>query len=108
MQKCLALSREELIERYLRVTSGQIQMKIVDGHCIFYDKNIGCKVHLGRPWRCRQWPLHPALLKDGSNFSIIAESCPGLQNDMQYEEFSHLLKEILVQKEADGGWKVKL
>ena len=57
MVAALNLSREEVAEKYWRITGNVVQMKIVDGHCIFYDE--GCTVHQGRPWRCAQWPLHP-------------------------------------------------
>ena len=45
----LRLPLAEATEKYLRVTDGVTQMKVVDGHCIFYRD--GCMVHPGRPWR---------------------------------------------------------
>lgn len=95
MGEALGLSREELFSRYLRRNGASVQMKTVDGHCIFYQQ--GCLVHRARPHRCAQWPLHPAILKDESNYSAIATSCPGLRGDLPYERFCRILDELLRQ-----------
>lgn len=94
MQAVLGISRTEMVERFLRETAGEVQMKTVDGHCIFFS-SVGCEVHEGRPWRCRQWPLHPAILTDEANFITIAESCPGLKKERSYTDFSGLLRQYL-------------
>ena len=93
MVKYIGLPFEEVKEKYLRVTGNVIQMKIVDGHCIFYRD--GCTVHQGKPWRCGQWPLHPSILTDEANLAAIRESCPGLAKDMPYDEFCKKLAALL-------------
>lgn len=90
----LGLPVEEVKAKYLRVTGSVIQMKTVDGHCIFFEPKEGCSIHPGRPWRCRQWPLHPSILTDPANFEAINSSCPGLKGELGYEEFCRVLKEI--------------
>ena len=92
MVQALGLSREEVRERYWRVTGSVVQMKVVDGHCIFYDQ--GCTVHQGRPWRCAQWPLHPSMLSDQDNFETIKASCPGINQEISYQEFCRILREL--------------
>ena len=92
MVQALGLSREEVRERYWRVTGSVVQMKVVDGHCIFYDQ--GCTVHQGRPWRCAQWPLHPSMLSDQNNFETIKASCPGINQEISYQEFCRILREL--------------
>ena len=94
----LRLSFEQVKEKYLRVTGTVVQMKTVDGHCIFY--NQGCTVHPGRPWRCRQWPLHPSILGDPANFQAISTSCPGIKTKMGYEEFCRILGQVLADKKG--------
>ncbi|OGR07076.1 MAG: Fe-S oxidoreductase [Deltaproteobacteria bacterium RIFOXYD12_FULL_50_9] len=89
----------EILEKYLRVTGNVIQMKIKDGHCIFF--NDGCTIHPCKPWRCRQWPLHPSLLADRVNFQTISSSCPGLASNIEYEEFCRYLKQILNKSGAN-------
>ena len=95
MVAVLGLDREEVADTFWRITGSVVQMKVVDGHCIFYDPDQGCTVHEGRPWRCGQWPLHPSILTDKSNFSAISESCPGIRKELGYEEFCRRLKILL-------------
>lgn len=89
MVAALGISREAVAEKYWRVNGATVQMKTVDGHCIFFKD--GCTVYEGRPWRCRQWPLVPALLDDENNFTIIRDSCPGINRELSYDEFRKIL-----------------
>jgi len=100
MIKALGLSREETRTRYWRVTGSVVQMQVRDGHCIFFDAEIGCTVHEGRPWRCRQWPLHPSMLADENNYRTITESCPGFKKGLDYDEFCRIFKALLEQGAA--------
>jgi len=95
MVETLDLPVETVKKKFWRVTKGIVQMKTVDGHCIFYED--GCKVHTGRPWRCGQWPLHPSILSDENNFHTISDSCPGIKKDIGYGEFCRILR-ILMDK----------
>ena len=97
MIKALGLSREETQARYWRVTGKVVQMQVVDGHCIFFDAECGCTVHEGRPWRCRQWPLHPSMLADEDNFHTITDSCPGFKKGIAYQEFCRIFQALLDQ-----------
>ncbi len=83
MLEFLQISRKEAMEKYWREHSGQIQMRVKNGHCIFFDD--GCTIHQGRPWRCRQWPLVDAILIDAATLDTIKDSCPGLQQDASHE-----------------------
>ena len=89
----LDMNREKVARKYWRQNGNTIQMKTVDGHCIFYDN--GCTIHAGKPWRCTQWPLHPSILDDQENFEIIKKSCPGINRELSYEEFRTKLSELL-------------
>nr|MBF0221000.1 YkgJ family cysteine cluster protein [Desulfobulbaceae bacterium] len=93
MASYIGLPIGELKKRYLRETDNVVQMKIVDGHCIFF--NGGCTIHPGKPWRCTQWPLHPSILQDRNNFETIKASCPGISKSVSYEEFCEKLKILL-------------
>ncbi len=101
MIRALGLSREETARRYWRVTGSTVQMQVRDGHCIFFDDERGCTVHEGRPWRCRQWPLHPSMLDDENNYRTISASCPGIRTDIDYAEFCRILR-LLLDRSADG------
>ncbi len=83
MLSFLKISKDEAFSNYWSLKDGVVQMKIKDGHCIFFKD--GCSVHQARPWRCRQWPMVPAILHDRTNLQIIQNSCPGLSKDAEYE-----------------------
>ena len=93
MIEVLQLPAHEVRQRYWRITGSVVQMKTVDGHCIFYKD--GCTVHKGRPWRCGQWPLHPSILSDETNFNTIADSCPGIKKGPGYKKFCQILRQLM-------------
>ena len=93
MRQTLSLTPTEMRKDYWRTTGNEVQMQIRNGHCVFYQE--GCRVHQARPWRCAQWPLHPAILLDEANFTAIAASCPGINKSLGYERFSLMLRAIL-------------
>lgn len=93
MVQHLGLKREEVARRFWRKTGNTIQMRTVDGHCIFFAD--GCTIHAGKPWRCTQWPLHPSMLADRENYEVIRESCPGINRDLSYEDFCKKFTELL-------------
>ena len=93
----LKMNRSEAALKYWRITGKTIQMKTVDGCCIFYDQ--GCTIHSGKPWRCSQWPLHPSIMYDSANLKTIRESCPGVNRELSYEEFCDKLHTLLDEKE---------
>ena len=88
---------DEVAAKFWRITGSIVQMKTVQGHCIFYDD--GCTIYHGRPWRCKQWPLVPALLEDENNFLIIRDSCPGINKEMSYEQFKEIMVRLLGEEE---------
>lgn len=94
------LPTEEVKAKYLRITGNVVQMKTVDGHCIFYRE--GCTIHPAKPWRCGQWPLHPSLLDDAANFQAISSSCPGIKAELGYEEFRSRLAVLLDRQQGKG------
>ena len=92
---CAALGkkRQDVADIYWRITGNIVQMKVRDSQCIFYAD--GCTVHHGRPWRCAEWPLHPSILEDKSNYLAISESCPGINRNLEYEQFCEVLRRVL-------------
>lgn len=100
MVDTLGLSDQEVEERFWRRSGDLVQMKTVDGHCIFFGE--GCTVHPGRPWRCAQWPLHPSILNDENNFTAIAGSCPGIKRELGYDEFCRILRELLTKSTQES------
>lgn len=99
MVKALGQPVHEVADKFWRINGSIVQMKTVQGHCIFYDE--GCTVYHGRPWRCAQWPLVPALLNDENNFLIIRESCPGINRELSYQEFREIMARLLSDDRGD-------
>ena len=100
MVRHLGMGRDEVRRTYWRCNGNTVQMKTVDGHCIFYDN--GCTIHGGKPWRCTQWPLHPSMLDSQQNFEIIRESCPGISREVEYEKFRRILAALLAADKGKG------
>jgi uncharacterized protein len=86
----LKISKDEAFSQYWNFKDGVVQMKIKNGHCIFFKD--GCTVHQARPWRCRQWPMVPAIIHDRTNLQTIQNSCPGLSKDADYEAVCALVR----------------
>ena len=99
MLDTLNITRDEAFARYWTKTKGEVQMKVNDGHCIFFDQ--GCSVHEGRPWRCRQWPLVPAIIHDRLNLTSIQQSCPGINRSAKYEDICEAIRKV--NKELNDG-----
>ncbi|MEE4242452.1 MAG: YkgJ family cysteine cluster protein [Desulfopila sp.] len=93
----LKLSYEEAIKQVWRCTDGIVQMQTVNGACIFYED--GCTVHPARPWRCREWPLVPAILAEENNLETIKRSCPGMGKDVTYESICKVIRDATDSKE---------
>lgn len=99
MMTVLELDRETISSTYWRVSGSVVQMETKQGHCIFYED--GCTVYHGRPWRCRQWPLVPAILDDETNFMIIRDSCPGINQEISHNRFREILARLIADKKIN-------
>jgi len=88
----LGLSLEEFLSLYTVRRGSRVEMKTLNGHCIFYDeKESLCRIHPVKPFHCRQWPLHPSILKDPESFEIIRRTCPGFSKKATWQEIKKLL-----------------
>ncbi|WP_022852357.1 YkgJ family cysteine cluster protein [Thermodesulfatator atlanticus] len=83
----LGLNLSEFFERYTVKKGSRVEMKTINGHCIFFDeKEKICRIHPVKPSHCRRWPLHPSILKDRESFEIIKRTCPGFSPSATWEE----------------------
>ncbi len=78
-------------EKFLLTKGNRTEMKVIDGHCIFYGNDGLCKIHPVKPFHCRQWPLHPSILGDPNAYEAIKKDCPGFRDDASYEEICQLV-----------------
>lgn len=110
MLQHLEITEDEAFAKFWRRSDGQVQMKIADGHCIFFVE--GCTVHPARPWRCRQWPLVPAILVDRNALESIRNSCPGISKAATYAELCDTVRKtsselsINIRPKADKNSKL--
>ncbi len=89
------LDLDDLIQRYLVVKKHCTEMKIVNGHCIFYGDDGLCRIHPVKPFHCRRWPLHPSILNDEAAWRAIRRDCPGFKEDVTYEQVCAFVREHL-------------
>ncbi len=90
----LGLTLEDFLSTYTVKRGKRVEMKTQNGHCIFYDEEKSlCRIHPVKPQPCRQWPLHPSILKDPESFEIIRRTCPGFSEKATWEEVKKLLLE---------------
>lgn len=66
------------IEKYCQKNrTGMVLSQKDDGYCIFWDKK--CTIHPVKPHMCKAWPFIEAVVKDISNWRIMAVMCPGIR-----------------------------
>lgn len=95
----LGLSPPEFLRLFTLTKGRRVEMKTIEGHCIFYETSRRlCKIHPVKPKPCQEWPLHFSILKSRENFEIIKSSCPGFREDLSWEEIKEYLK-----NESFGG-----
>jgi len=66
-----------------------------DGYCIFWDQL--CTIHPVKPLMCRKWPYLESILIDSTNWLIMADSCPGIQPDVDMKTLEKVVKQMIFQ-----------
>ncbi len=89
----LDISEDELLDQYCVVKGKRVEMRVVDGHCIFYGDDGLCRIHPVKPFQCRRWPLHPGILGDEAAWRAIKADCPGFMEDVEYEDVCRFVRE---------------
>jgi Fe-S-cluster containining protein len=91
----LGLHVDEMLAEYCVLKPGRTEMKVVDGHCIFYGDDGLCRIHAVKPFDCRRWPLHPGILGDRNAWEAIRKDCPGFSEDASWEDVCRLVRETM-------------
>jgi len=65
-----------------------------DGYCIFWDQL--CTIHPVKPLMCRKWPYLESILIDSTNWLIMADSCPGIQTDVDIDTLEKLVRQMIL------------
>jgi hypothetical protein len=54
---------------------------------------------------CRTWPFIGSILKDLTNWWVLADSCPGIRTDVLPHVLEKCVRQILSDlSSADGHW----
>lgn len=88
----LGKALEDFIIEYCVIRGNRVEMKVVEGHCIFFTNKGLCSIHPVKPGPCRTWPLHPSILSDRAAWQAIHSDCPGFARDVSHEEVCALIK----------------
>jgi len=65
-----------------------------DGYCIFWDQL--CTIHPVKPLMCRKWPFLESILIDSTNWLTMANSCPGIQTDIDIDALEKFVKQMIL------------
>ncbi len=83
----IGLPEEEFRRLYTETLDKFIVLKsFPNGDCIFFDEEIGCKVHSARPLQCRTFPFWPDNLTDEDAWRKTASFCPGIGSGELFSE----------------------
>ena len=63
-----------------------------DGYCVFWEQL--CTIHPVKPLMCRKWPFLESILVDPVNWLTMANSCPGIQTDVDIEDLKKIVRHI--------------
>ncbi len=70
-----------------------------DGKCIFFDSEKYCTIHPVKPDMCRAWPFIAAVVREPSNWDLMASTCPGMKKHVAHEE----LVRIVARERKEAG-----
>ena len=76
----VGLDAKTFEERYCRSSGlGTVLAQGEDNRCVFFEKV--CTIHPVKPRMCRRWPFIPAVVREPSNWPLMAANCPGMKKD---------------------------
>lgn len=87
---------ERFVAEKCRMSGGKpVLAQRADGYCIFWDGQ--CAIHPVKPNMCRSWPFIRSVLIDVDNWTIMAESCPGIRINVPSGVIIDCVKKELAQ-----------
>ena len=96
----LGMDREPFITGYCYERHDRYNLKTgKDGFCIFYHKDKNCLIHPVKPTICSLWPFFPANLRDKVSWEMAREACPGMNQDISFEDFVQYYYENNIEQE---------
>lgn len=65
-----------------------------NSYCMFWKDKL-CTIHPVKPKMCRKWPFLESVIRDVSNWRIMANSCPGIRTGFPDEAIVECVKKEL-------------
>ena len=72
-----------------------------NGYCIFWDQI--CTIHPVKPKMCRRWPFIESVLRDVSNWRIMASMCPGIRAEAPESRVKECVQKVFREEATDSG-----
>ncbi|MCB2225108.1 MAG: YkgJ family cysteine cluster protein [Desulfarculaceae bacterium] len=96
----LDMSPEEFTAAYLAPKDGRWEVLCdEDGACRLLGPE-GCRVHQAKPAICRLWPFFPNILAKRTAFEDARQGCPGIDDEVSYEDFVAFARELGYSEES--------
>lgn len=82
------LPQEEIIQNYLHWENKRLVINTDSAnYCIFFKPGEGCLIHEIKPDICKAWPFFRGNLEDRLSWLMAMEMCPGINQNIEHEEF---------------------
>ncbi|MFP4194684.1 MAG: YkgJ family cysteine cluster protein [Desulfobacterales bacterium] len=86
----------ELVNGYCTVSAGKYLLRQKsDGYCIFWEGV--CTIHPVKPRMCKAWPFIENLLREPSNWQVMAQACPGMRKGVYEKDVIRCVKRKLYE-----------
>ncbi len=86
---------KKFIDQYCSLSGNRpVLAQREDGYCIFWDQL--CTIHPVKPLMCRKWPFLESILIDSTNWLTMADSCPGIQTDVDIDMLEKLVRQVIL------------
>jgi Fe-S-cluster containining protein len=98
----VGVERRQFIERFCELSGGQpLIAQAASGYCVFWE--TVCTIHPVKPRMCKAWPFIDGIVKDVTNWHIMAASCPGMRTDVPDDQILGAVRKGLKQRSEVGA-----
>ena len=96
----IGMEPAQFVSEKCRLSGGKpVLAQDENGYCIFWDNQ--CTIYPVRTDMCRKWPFVESVLRDVTNWSAMAGSCPGMRVDVSDETIERCVREELCRIYGD-------
>ena len=92
------LDETSFVEKYCNDSAGKPVLAVDNqGKCVFFIEK--CTIHPVKPRMCKAWPYIKGVLKEPSNWNLMATACEGIKTNFKEEDIVRCIREE--QKKLD-------